>query len=68
MLVYSLRTERLTEADLAFRVRADGLAPTDPAVATQFHNLMALYQTSNAVLDQNRIWSWEGIRSPSVAH
>jgi hypothetical protein len=59
MLVYSLRTERLTEADLAFEVKADGIAPTEPAVARQFHDLMALYQTSNAILDQNRIWSWK---------
>jgi hypothetical protein len=57
MLMYSLRTERLTEAALGFQVRADDISPTDPGVATQFHNLMALYQDSNAVLDQNRVWS-----------
>jgi phosphoglycerol transferase MdoB-like AlkP superfamily enzyme len=59
LLMYSLRTERLTEADLSFQVRAAGIDPTDPAVARRFHDLMALYQTSNAVLDQNRIWSWK---------
>lgn len=57
--LYSLRTERLMEADLAFHVRADGIAPADPAVAQRFHDLMALYQTSNVILDQNRIWSWK---------
>jgi hypothetical protein len=58
LLLYSLRTERLTDADLSFRVRADGVEPADPSYARAFHDLMALYQTSNAVLDQNRIWSW----------
>jgi phosphoglycerol transferase MdoB-like AlkP superfamily enzyme len=59
ILVYSLRTERLTKADLAFQVETDGIAPTDPLVGRRFRDLMALYQTSNAVLDQNRIWSWK---------
>ncbi|HEX2055364.1 MAG TPA: LTA synthase family protein [Nitrospiraceae bacterium] len=59
LLMYSLRTERLTEADLSFQVRAGGIDPTDPAVARRFHDLMALYQASNTVLDQNRIWSWK---------
>lgn len=59
VLLYSLRTERLTDADLAFHVRAEGVAPTEPAFAAQFHDLMALYQTSNVMLDQNRIWSWK---------
>jgi hypothetical protein len=59
VLLYSLRTERLTEGDLSFHVRSDGIAPTEPAVARRFHDLMALYQTSNAMLDQNRIWSWK---------
>lgn len=59
VLLYSLRTERLTDADLAFHVRAEGVAPTGPAFAAQFHDLMALYQTSNVMFDQNRIWSWK---------
>ena len=58
LLLYSLRTERLTDADLSFRVRADGVEPADPAYAPAFHDLMALYQISNVMLDQNRIWSW----------
>ena len=58
LLMYSLRTERLTETDLSFHVRDNGLDPADPAVARRFHDLMALYQTSNVLLDQNRIWSW----------
>ncbi|MGE0275296.1 MAG: LTA synthase family protein [Nitrospiraceae bacterium] len=58
LLLYSLRTERLTDADLSFRIRAGGVEPADPAYARAFHDLMALFQISNRVLDQNRIWSW----------
>ncbi|HET6673842.1 MAG TPA: hypothetical protein VFG71_00815, partial [Nitrospiraceae bacterium] len=58
VLLYSLRTERLTDADLAFRVKVDGVSRLDSAYAPQIHDLMALYQTSNVLLDQNRVWSW----------
>jgi hypothetical protein len=35
----------------------DGIAPTEPAVVQRFYDLMAHYQISNSMLDQNRIWS-----------
>ncbi|MGH7256800.1 MAG: LTA synthase family protein, partial [Nitrospiraceae bacterium] len=59
LLLYFLRAERLTDADLTFHVRVEGAIPSDPAYAARFHDMIALYETANVVLDQNRIWSWK---------
>ena len=59
LLLYLLRTVRLTDADLTFHIRAEGAIPTDPIYAPRFRDMIALYETTNVVLDQNRIWSWK---------
>jgi hypothetical protein len=58
LLLYSLRSARLTQTDLALeRSVVPDLSALD--IAAKYRRLQALYITSNALLKQNRIWSWK---------
>jgi hypothetical protein len=62
---YSLRTEAFHQIDLKLAGPAVRRRVTDPDIARQYRRLLALYISSNMLLDQNRIWSWrelEGTR------
>ena len=59
LLLYSLRSSSLSEASLKIEAESVRHAVTDPSVAARFRRLLALYVSSNHVLDHNQIWSWK---------
>ncbi len=58
ILLYSFLTERLQTTNLAFQLLPDEQDGSRSASASRYHELLALYEVSNAALDSNRIWSW----------
>ncbi|MEW6247806.1 MAG: sulfatase-like hydrolase/transferase [Nitrospirota bacterium] len=58
ILFYSLRTEALISTDVALNKYEARRAADDPAIAAKYRRLMGLYESTNRLLDQNRIWSW----------
>jgi hypothetical protein len=56
---YSLRTEAFHQTDLKLAGPALRRRVTDPDIAPQYRRLLALYVSSNMLLEQNRIWSWQ---------
>ena len=59
LLLYSLRTETLYHADLKLDRQAVSRSTTDPDVADRYHRLLALYVSSNVLLERDQIWSWK---------
>jgi len=59
LLIYSLRTSSLYQADVRLERESMRHAVTDPVVAARYRRLLALYVSSNQVLDRNQIWSWK---------
>jgi hypothetical protein len=57
--LYSLRRETFHWTDLGLGGPAVLRSVTDPDVAPQYRRLLALYVSTNALLEQNRIWSWK---------
>jgi hypothetical protein len=57
--LYSLRRETLHWIDLGLDGPAVVRPVTDPDAAPRHRLLRALYVSTNAVLEQNRIWSWK---------
>lgn len=61
VLLYSLRTESLVEIDLELKQPPVMRSMKDPAVASRWRQLQALYVSSNILLDRNLIWSWKDL-------
>ncbi len=61
ILLYSLRTETLYQTDLELRTPFATTGRDAPGVAERYRQLMALYASSNILLEQNRIWSWRNL-------
>jgi phosphoglycerol transferase MdoB-like AlkP superfamily enzyme len=59
LLLYSLRSSSLSEASLKIEAESVRHAVTNSSVAARFRRLLALYVSSNHVLDYNQIWSWK---------
>ena len=59
VLIYSLRTAGLYHVGLKMEGEAVRHAVTDPLVAARYRRLLALYISSNHILDRNQIWSWK---------
>ncbi|HET8579900.1 MAG TPA: LTA synthase family protein, partial [Nitrospiraceae bacterium] len=59
LMLYSLRKEALYKTDLTLEGPVVQKAVADPDVALRFRRLMALYVSSNVLLERNRIWSWK---------
>ena len=58
---YLFRDGKLYQNDLQFNGPAVPREPTDPDVAGRYRRMLALYVASNALLEQNRIWSWRDL-------
>jgi len=58
-LVYALPSGELYETDLALRTPAVVRAAGDSAVSARYRRLLALYVSSNVLLERNQIWSWK---------
>lgn len=58
ILFYSLRTETLISTDLALERYETHRTTDDPAVAAKYRRLLGLYESTNWLLEQNRIRSW----------
>ena len=59
LLVYSLRNASLYRVGLSVEEEGARYAITDPMVAARYRRLLALYVSSNYLLDHNQIWSWK---------
>jgi phosphoglycerol transferase MdoB-like AlkP superfamily enzyme len=59
ILSYSFRTESLGQGDLSLDGPPVRRLPTDPDVAARYRRLMALYVSSNSLIEQSRVWSWK---------
>lgn len=57
--LYSLRRETFYQTDFGLEGPAVLRPVTDPDVAPRYRRLLALYVSTNALLEQNRIWSWK---------
>jgi phosphoglycerol transferase MdoB-like AlkP superfamily enzyme len=57
--LYSLRRELFYQTDLDLATEPVTRPASDPAVASKYHRMMALYVGANTLLEQNRIWSWK---------
>ena len=58
---YSLRRQVFSQMDFDPMKPLSERSVADPDIAPQFHRLMALYVSSNTLLEQNRIWSWKDL-------
>jgi phosphoglycerol transferase MdoB-like AlkP superfamily enzyme len=56
---YSSTEGTVEHSDLAQRRPPERLLPGDPAVAERVDRILALYVTANALIEQNRLWSWK---------
>ncbi|MCH6556647.1 MAG: LTA synthase family protein [Nitrospirae bacterium] len=56
--VYSLRTGRFYRTDHRFEGPAVQRAVNETDADPQFRQMLALYISSNVLLEQNRVWSW----------
>ncbi len=61
LLLYSLRTGKLREADLKAEKAVDLPSIDDPISAPRYRKLLALYVSSNMILSRNAIWSWKDL-------
>ncbi len=61
ILLYSFRTETLSQTDLELRTPIVTTPLDAPGVAERYRKLLALYASSNLLLEQNRIWSWRNL-------
>jgi phosphoglycerol transferase MdoB-like AlkP superfamily enzyme len=59
LLLYSLRTKGLYTTDLDAREPVVRHAVADAAIVLKYRRALALYISSNVLLNQNRIWSWK---------
>jgi phosphoglycerol transferase MdoB-like AlkP superfamily enzyme len=59
LLIYSLRNASLYRAGLSVEEEGVRYAVTDPIVTARYRRLLALYVSSNYLLDHNQIWSWK---------
>jgi hypothetical protein len=59
--LYLLRAEAFYQADLKLAGPAVRRRVTDPDVAARYHRMLALYISSNRLLERNRIWSWTAL-------
>jgi phosphoglycerol transferase MdoB-like AlkP superfamily enzyme len=57
--LYLLRTEAFYQTDLKLSGPAVRHKLTDPDVASRYRRMLALHISSNMLLEQNRIWSWQ---------
>jgi len=61
LLLHSLRSHTLRQADLDLKEAAVSVDSTDPAIAPRYRRMMALFVSTNAILNQNKIWSWKAL-------
>ena len=59
--IYSLRRQVFSQMDFDPMKPVNERSVVDPDIAPQFRRLMALYVSSNTLLEQNRIWSWKDL-------
>jgi phosphoglycerol transferase MdoB-like AlkP superfamily enzyme len=59
LLFYSLRSKALRQADLDLKGAAVPVESNDPAIALRYRRMLALYVSTNMILNQNKIWSWK---------
>ncbi|HEX9742303.1 MAG TPA: hypothetical protein VGA17_05880, partial [Nitrospiraceae bacterium] len=59
ILSYSFRTESLAQAGLNLEGPPVRRLPTDPDVAAKYRRMLALYVSSNSLIEQARVWSWK---------
>lgn len=59
ILLYSLRTETAYETDVEAEKPATGRTKQAMEGDARFKTMLALYVSSNVLLEQNRIWSWK---------
>ena len=59
LLLYSLRSEALRQADLDLKGAAVSVESKDPAIELRYQRMLALYVSANMILNQNKIWSWK---------
>jgi hypothetical protein len=59
LILYSLRSEALRQADLDLKGAAVPVESKDPAIALRYRRMLALYVSSNMILNQNKIWAWK---------
>jgi len=57
--LYLLRRGAFYHTDLKFKGPASRRTVTDPEVAPRYRRMLALHISTNLLLEQNRIWSWE---------
>jgi arylsulfatase A-like enzyme len=57
--LYLLRAEAFYQTDLKLSGSAVRRKVTDPDVAPRYRCMLALHISSNMLLEQNRIWSWQ---------
>ncbi len=61
LLWYSIRNETLQETDLGVETPAVNRAVSDPAIASRYRTLVALFVSATIMLEENRIWSWKDL-------
>jgi len=61
LFFYSLRRQVFSQMNFDLIQPWSERSTVDPDVESQFHRLMALYVSSNTLLEQNRIWSWKDL-------
>ena len=59
--LYSFHRRSLTHADLTLNHPSDHPASNEPEAALRYRHMLALYLTSNTLVEQNRIWSWKNL-------
>jgi len=55
---YLFHSHALQRVDLDLRTEPQRWAENDPAIARRIEQILALYVTANALIEQNSLWSW----------
>jgi sulfatase-like protein len=59
--LYSFRRESFYQTDLKLQGLARRLEVTAPDSAPRYRRLLALYLTTNVLLERNQVWSWKDL-------
>jgi len=59
--LYSFRRELFHQIDLKLKGQARPLTVTAADVAPRYRRLLALYLTTNVLLEKKQIWSWKDL-------